>query len=655
MDRATLLVPHGPRGDRAARRTVELARPTSTTVAVEQGALPSAVGRLAVAVSGNSVVDVIHLVDPAATTEEAFLVEVAAAAAQAAQHPAMIFRQWVIAMIGQEWDDSELWLLRTAGRAGPTSGLFITARSSEARGLAGNDDEVATASDLAYLFSVSGLLASMKEGAHWTAGVAMAAYRRRVLVAALVAHHCARFLDDTLLAPLPAQQPYGAQGAQWPVLAGIAGEAHIDALSRGAMGGTVFEPLVDATAFDDTPLERLPDALRSYFEELSSEQIERIRQQIGRNGDEHLAQTRAALLAAAVNTLRDSRSIASSEEFVRNLDVGLGELARGVDIRLATADAQESDEHETVLRELQRRIRRLPFGAAVVARAAGFAALGVLGWIVVSVLVWPAGWPFLGALVGVVAAGATFAWYLPKRARVRSLRAQYLDAIRAALGLEIQRIVLRRLRDEITALRESAAGGDESTLSRLGRLRGQLQSLRERYADRAEHRGYGALFPTAFSILVPHADDLSAEEIGRRARLSPDFSVGDAVLHAALPGTDLTDLDVDAVDEELVDMFAAVVERHLWTDMPSLLEQAEATRERVSAVLSTRMSPLVRRRAFQESEDVRRFFVGADPSMLGEGVDVDGGVQSRDSDTLAVVALRPVPANVAAGGVEEAS
>jgi hypothetical protein len=654
-----ILISHGPRGERAATRTEALARPRGIVIHAAVDAFGEAARELAAKVPGQALVDVIHFVDPAEAGLDRLSPAMAAIGEEAADLPALHFQQWVIALVGEEWDDHELGLSHAAGPGTPGAGLLVLGRSSEARGLLSDSDEVAMASDVAYAVLSTDLRSVFSTSPWWTAGSTTVIYRRRLLVAALAAYYAGRSLDDPLLAPLAAVQPFGVTGHLWPGQEHLGDDRHHELLSRGPLGGSAFSDLaVSDNVFADTPLELLSDALQSYFEQLAVGMLSRVKAQVDRNQDEHLAHTQAELSAAAVETLRSSANFASTRDFLDNVIAGLAEIVHDLLVRIAEAEHALPTDHERVQRELERAIRKLPYPAAIAARGAGFASLGILGYLLLQE---PMGWPStdtpVGAGVGAVLALIIYIWYRFGVARIQKLRRRYLRAIEKRLRAEAELYALQCSLAEITALQEFAGTGPDGLSTRLDSLRAQVQGVRDSYAQRVTDRAWGNLTPTTYSIFVPATDDVSTEALSRQFPLPPGVDLTGTVLGAVVPGPGLDPIDPQRFDDVVVDAVAAQIEHALWPSLEALLADAPASQERVADVLSTPASPLLRRSDFvPQQDDVRRFlFVDTTRARtitdsIGTAVDYDGTRPTDDPDTLILIALRDASAVRPSGG-----
>lgn len=647
-----IVLAHGPRGVKAAKRAVALARPSSVVRRAEINGLDASADELAAEIEGQSRVDAIHFVDTSdAPAIDALLRSLHAVTESAAKLPALYFQQWVIAMVGEDWDDEELRVREAVGHDLLGTGLLIVGRSNEARGLISEDDEVGMASDLALALMSTDLRLSIGPpgGGHWTAGAASVMYRRRLIVAALAAYHARQFIEDTLLAPMANLSAYGAMGRRWGEELGLANDVHHELLSRGATGGSAFTDLViREDAFAKTPFEFLSDALQSYFEQLAAGMLSRSKEQIDRNVEAHSTELKADLDRRTVDVLRQSLTIESTDDYLKNIVVGIAELIEGVRVQIAAAEGDLPARYDAIRRELERTIRKLPYPAAIAARAAGYASVGVVTFLLIQdPLNWPAGYTPIGLAVGGALAAPLYVRYLFGVAKIHKLRRKFLREVEMRLRAEAELHLLRKMLDELTGLQEFVATGDASLQGRLRELRHSVDTLRDIYEQREVDRISGDLVPTPYSIFVPRAEDMSTESLVRQFPLPRNYTMEDAVLRAILPRETIERLDLERADELIVDAVALQIDQHIWRSLDALLAQAPATRQRIIETLATRVSPIVRRADFVPKEDEIRRLLYIDKATnstamnaLGTTIDFDGNLPHRDPNSIHVVALR---------------
>lgn len=599
-----LLVSCGESTRPVAARVVALAAPTELLRVV--GSADDAGAELAAIaehVRGYTLVHVLHLVDteePAALDRTRRSMEAVADAD--GMLPAIQVSQWAIALVGIDWTDSETTIVdllaHDSGQPRALSGLVVASRSNEAQALVTLDDEQVMAAELAYTFlTTPSLFSDLAVSRTWAAGLSSIHYRRSLLVAAVAAYHTVSALDATLLAPARANQPYGELGEQWVTSLHIESADHFADLLRGPVGGSVLSQLrPDPSMFRSVPLEALPDALASYFDMLAADELDQAYRQIDRNSAEQTDKLLAALSTAVLDTLRDSLSIANADEFARGID---RELAR-VELRVAAAlvaEQEEDPDPEPVLTELEKTIRRLPYGAAILARIAAFAAAGAaMGQI------WfgggPSSWAMLiaGAIGAGLAALPLFVKYRLGLRRIRDLRDKYLRRKAKKLEIDCRIHALRRLLVQVQELRAAVTAADREPpawLPRLSAFSAALTALRQRYANRIASRADHSLPDSDYSIVVPSVRGVTTKSLAEKFPIRPDSDVPQLVARALI--SDDLHVDPDLADTELNRLIGPLIDASLWPNLADLIGERPETLHRAATVLGTPTAPIVRR------------------------------------------------------------
>lgn len=679
VHRPAILVTHDPTGETAARRALALGQPSSRLefIAATEP-LDAVLDGLAHRLTGNTTVDVVHVIDTEdQQTGPALDAAIAGCRTAAEGYPALVLKQWIIAMVGADWTDDELHIADNVSRAAGVDALIIVSRSSEAGGQITDAEEAAMAGDLIHaVLTTPGFRRDITTLQVTAAGATSVVYRRRVLAAAIAAYHSVRILDDTLLAEASAQHPYGELGKQWGVSLGLGSQAHRDRLARGPIGGSVFTDLRPAEAhFDEAPVELLPDALSSYYDQLAYGPLTQSMEQVDRNAREQVDEILEVAERLAVSTLREALNITEAEDYWKFVDRELAELGHETQIRIAAAESDLPD-LDVIHRELEREIRRLPYPAAVAVRAAAFGAIG-LG--AAQILLAPGLGAVIAPIAGVSAAAAVamplgVRYWMTVR-RIAVLKRKYLSAIEARLVADCELYILRVMLRQIEELRQHVATAETSILHRLDRLRDQLVDLRARYQGRVDHRNDHPFAPTRFSITAPSIESLDTPGLARRFPLPGGFDMVALVARALV--RDRLELDADDADETIVDAVESQVGGALWPNLEALLRDAPDTLQKVRSVLAVPAAPIIRRDALAGSmTGIRRLLCVGDRNqeqivaVLEAGshgrdtvgstaslpaVDFDGAIHSNDESFVCLVSLLSVrEASKADSGADEA-
>ena len=377
--RPTVLVVHADTMAPAAERIMAFCNGAETVRVLRLGVddTVKTLQELAGLVTGHSVVRVLHLVDGESEGHADIARAAVADLGEAvAAHPALSAVQWLVLRTGVVWDTDEETLPRYGLEVGSrVSGSVLVSRSSEAIGLMTDAEEIAMAADIGYTL-VTTDLADANTGAIWAAGATSACYNRALLAEAIGAHYALTLVDESLLRPLAANQPYGELGRQWATEGRLDQTDRFESLLVGPIGGSVLTRLRPASRFfEDVQLELLPDALASYAEQVSSRDLIEAYAQMERNAQEASAQLHERAKAQVLEVLRGCLCVAEAKDFVTGATRKLDETVLALQLK-ASEMHDELPTLDDVLEELERRIRKLPYGAAIALRAFAFAAAG---------------------------------------------------------------------------------------------------------------------------------------------------------------------------------------------------------------------------------------------------------------------------------------
>lgn len=653
MAPVAFLIGHGPRGQSAAARTAELARPWSFVHLVEQAAATGTVlSEVAADIPGKTEVEVIHLVE---VEVESALAGLAAAVDEVTEvfagYPALGVAHYVVAMVDREWDDDEVAPLLSLGDV--AQAVIVVSRSNEAAGELRPLEEECMASDIAHALCTSDLAKSVKEGTFWLAGASAVYYRRTPILAALMAFHVRAFLADSLLADLPANHTEAARGLDWLKMRLLGKGEHLTELERSpTVGSVVSEIRVDHDPFAEVPPELLVDALRSFVHQTSEEQIKRAQEQIDRNLREHLAGELSALTDETRSVLTEKLRIASAELFVERVAEALTGPLQEIQLALSLvnreeATAEAADEQDGIEQELIKTIHNLPYPAAVAARSVGIGALGIGAYHLLAALVGlDPNLAVLGLAGGLLLSLPLVGQYVRRLNRVSSLRERYLTLAEEHLRERVRQAVLEAAVRELQELQDAAIGAS-SLLARLRELRESVEELVERYRKLVDDRVLGPLAVTRFSTLLPTTGEVSTADLVAKYSV-PDDRIPRLVMKCILQG-ELGALDLDSTHEALMDAFEPLVRDMIWPDLTGLLQDSASALRTARTVLGTETSPIVKvshltleRSSIRRLVSVNQSTPGALTEALGE-TSIDGRMLSIDTDAAVQIAIRPVP------------
>jgi len=307
-------------------------------------------------------------------------------------------------------------------------------------------------------------------------------------------------------------------------------------------------------------LELLPDALASYAEQLGSQDLIEAYAQMERNAQEASAQLHESAKAQVLEVLRGCLCVAETKDFVSGATRKLDETVLALQLKAS----EMHDELPTlgdVLEELERRIRKLPYGAAITLRA--FAAAGAsLGHAASD----PSR-PWL-SLVSAVVAGLLSGLPLWVKQRLgisesRLLRERFLD--RLGRRLEGQcRANSVELCGEIAARLVEVLGEEARQLAA---FESALCLLRKSLERAVMVRDGLPLSSTRFSCALPSPIDVPTANLVQRFPLPANVDLR-RDLGALLVGDHLQ-VDPEVVLPELRDLVLPLVGDALWPDSQS--------------------------------------------------------------------------------------
>lgn len=653
---------HGPRGRSAATRAAELLGSTVHVVAIDDPAdTEERLDAVASEAASGTTLRVVHLVEVEDDAVRLGLAGATAAVRDAMKRfQALVFVQFVVAMVDRDWDEDELATLMGLGDA--VAAVLVVSRSNEFVVQLRPEEEECMAADIAHALAVSNLGNGLDTDRYWLAGASAVHYRRAALVAALEAYHVRGFVRDDLLADLPASHTVCAEGEVWVRSSLLGAGDHLRQLEKAPLGGSVLSDIrIGRDLFRTVAPELLVDTLLSFAQQNADELVGRAREQVERNRAEHLTEVTRALTAATRDILtRRPPIVAAARRFVECARDEVGRVLQGIQTALSDAlTDSEADvaEQEAVERELVRTIRRLPYPAALVARALGLGALGIAAYhlLAVSASLDP-NFAVLGLLAGLAFAGPLFVQFRWRLDRIESLRERYLVLAERRVRSRVAQIVLETAASELQELQRLAVGGEDSLGGRLDELRKVLTQLLRRYDARVADRVVGGIQVARLSILLPSVEDLSTATLAEQFPVRPDFDLPGLVMGCLIRDRFPQPPTVEELDAALLSGFEPAIQGALWRDLADLLKESPAAAETAGRVLGTPTAPIVRRDELSaDTVGVRR--LATVPASHAHGLEavlsataVDGRLATQDPDSVVQVSIRPVPASMRRGG-----
>lgn len=648
------LLGHGPRGQAGATRTEGLLWPAETVRLIETPeATEAALEQIAPHVPGGSVLRVVHVVEVQDDEIRHGLAgAVSAVEAVIAQYPAVHVKQFVVALVDREWDDNERLALLELGPE--IDAVLVVSRSNEAAVQLRPVEEECMASDLAYALLTSGLADKLEDERYWLAGTSAVYYRRRLILASLVAHHVRGFLRDNLLADLPASHTECEEGRAWVSGRHLGVAEHLSRLDRSAMGGSVIgEIKLDHDLYRRVPPELLVDSLRSFGMQSANRLIDAAREQIERNRVEHVGGELDALTAQTLTILRRRpQRVVSAKRFLECVGDGLDGPLKELQVALSTArdyDDENLREHQAIEQELTRTIRRLPYPAGMVARTLGLGALGVAGYhALTGLLSLDPNFAVLGLVAGVLLGTPLFVRYQRLKARISALRHRYLVLAEERIRGRVALAVVEAAVAEVQELRRSTGDSPGALGGRFDALRDMLTELTERYDTAVAGRVVRDIPVTRLSVLLPGPDEVSTDQLVREFPLRDAAELPALVMNSVLAGDAVQVPDIDTVEQALLEAITPRLTGQVWSDLAAVLRDSSSTKDMVKSLLAVPTGAMVRTEEMAIGDtDIRRMAVGGELlEDLLRGTAVNGRLATIDRDSLIQVAIRPVPASM---------
>ena len=609
----TVLVVHAETMAPAAQRIVAFCNRAETVRVLRVGVDDPAgtVEALAGLVVGHSVARVLHLVDAEVEGHaDTARTAITALGVAVAAHPALSAVQWLVLRTGAVWDTDEEDLLRYGLEVGSlVSGSVLVSSSSEASGRMTDDEEIAMAADIGYTLVTTDLTVS-NPGAIWAAGATSVWYNRALLAEAIGAHYALTLIDESLMRPLAADQPYGELGRQWAIAQRLDKADRAESLLVGPIGGSVLTRLrPDSAFFEDKQLERLPDSLDSYAEQVSTQDLIEAYAQMERNAAETSARLREITKAKVLEVLRGCLCVDEAQDFVTGMTLELRKTAEALQLT-ASKFNDELPTLDNVKEELERRISKLPYSAAIALRVFAFAAAG--------------------ASLGQAASDPSRPWLSVVSASVAGLLSGLPLWLKQRLGIRKIKLLLERFLDRlgrrlegqcraksIELCGEIAAGLIDvlkEETRRLIALKSELGLLREALQRAVTERNGLPLSSTRFSCALPSPVDVPTAELVRMYPL-PD-GMDSRRAFGPLLVREYLKVDLECVLPELRDLVLPLVDDRLWPDMSALLIHAPLSLDRVAKLLAMETAPIVRRQELAGRDYVLARLLCATPPLL---------------------------------------
>lgn len=585
----------------------------------QRQALEEMAGRI----TGQSVIRVVHLVDADRVGVDTLTGRLDELKGIDAEIPGFDFQHFAVVRVGLDLVPEHAAVIALAEQA-ELSGVLIVTRSTQAIAALDPRDELGIVADASFVLARCAFGNAWELSKVWAVGASAVVYSQRGMAASIAAWEILRLLDDTLLAPLRAASAACERGRA------MVGELVLgDDESRAAMlvagsGGSVLSWLRPRSReFEGLDLEVLPDALRTHADDLMLRALARARRQIEGQAQRQLHEARQRVRSNVADYLTESLSLAETESFVDC--AGDAAMARRNRARADAAQARESlDSPEEVLGELERRIRKLPYPAAIVTRSM---AAGALAAILVSSLI-PAAWPAL-VVAGGGGAASTSALFLTVYA------VQYRAIIR------LREIFLNRLSQhledlaQVHLLEQVSRGWAElvqlltvSIPAELQQLRRDVDELREVVAAQVVSRQADPLDGTALRVSVPTPEDMTTESLAQRFPLR-DLALLRNQLSAWLVAGEARDAAPALVDR-LTDLALVDLSGRLWPDLSAVMRDMPEEAARARAILQLNVLPLAQARVLAGHDNLTRRAFAMEAALhefLDRGADPVGGAQ----------------------------
>lgn len=598
MSDSAILIGHGQDGLTVANRATALAGDAERVQACRPADFLGTLERRAGQVPGNTVIQTVHVVQ---TDDEedmraalAFLPEVARIDAGIAVH----VDQWIIAMVGQRWDEAELDILTGADPTRPPYSLMVVSRSNEARALLAPEAELAMAADLAHALSSAPLrqtILSDQTAAQVGAGAAAAYYRREPLIAGILAFHAKKHLLNPILAPWSSERLYAHRAEVWLDEEADGVSALWDELERGSDGPATRDLVaVDPATNVGAPPELLVDTLQTYVDLVVNDRLARAFRSIDEVAARQRARHRDRLYSSAMRVLHDSSSLGATKEFLEYLSAGVGSEAGRM--RAASSTVAPAFEPQSLLEDIKNAVAGLPHKPSGMARALGMAGLGLGIGVVLGGFVAPLIALGVGAAAGVGGAGSVMLDLQFKRQAVDSARRRLLERLQQHVSFRLDQHIAEQLWGSLAHLVKLIGRADDLESGCLGGLAKMQASCQEylEYLDRvAAERFHEEFTPTDLSIFLPTPADSPTEALAEKFPLPGEFGALDALLRGITDGMDKP----KAFKPERA--FAHYYERGsvnppqgLWQSLSDLLANSRSSQDSIGRLLSQSTAPL---------------------------------------------------------------
>ncbi|GAA3879139.1 hypothetical protein [Tessaracoccus defluvii] len=654
MSDSAILIGHGQAGLAVARRAAALAGHSDRVQACEPSDFLATLERRAGQVPGNTAIRTVHVVQTDGEEDMraalAFLPEVARIDTTIAVH----VDQWIIAMVGQRWDDAELDILTGADPGRPPYSLLVVSRSNEARALLPPEAELAMAGDLAHALTSGPLRQALVAGqgrVQVGAGAAAAYYRREPILAGILAFHARRSLLDPILEPWPSEGRYAQQADGWldAVSGGV--EALGAELARGINGPRPRDLVaVDPHTGTATPPELLVDTLQTYIDLTVNDRLARATRSVDEVAARQRARLREQLFTSTMEVLHESQNLGATTEFLEYLSTALGREAGAV-WAASSAVGPEFDP-PPLLKEIGEAVAGLPHGPSGATRAAGMAGIGLGVGVVLGGFVAPLVALGVGAAAALTGAGGVLLGVWMKRRALDGARRRLLDQLQQHVWFRVEQHITDQLWGLLAYLVRLVGRPDDLESGCLGgvaKMRASSQDYLQHLERVIAERFHEELTPTEFSIFLPRPEDSPTEALAARYGLPPEFDVTRALLAGI---TDGMDRPGGFVPEEAFARFytagGANPPSGLWNNLSELLADSPGALAAVGGLLSQGTAPLAHPQEDVPQDKVSRFAYlsrnlpeDTAASLLAYA-DATGSSRGDDPDAITWVSVRRI-------------
>ena len=402
-------------------------------------------------------------------------------------------RQWLVQVVGLKWDEPELNLV--AGVIADAcrlrlGGALVVGREVGASVAQPEVEERIGCAEAVHTLRVCPRLESdlAEKPTPWLVGVAAVRYDVEAATRELARGRC-RDLAARLAAVSEPNDPGWALGRRAAQDLELLDDREQSRLARSPAGGSVLSLVRAGTVIERAAFERIAVgdwavALEAGIDELLTRSVTTSVQQVTRNVAKRHDELGNAIERAVLGHFEQSRSVASTEDFVSGMADALRDDRRALEVRRGETKPSGFDAE---LERLRRFAAHLPYAGAVMLR---FLLLAVVGLLLV---IWPLG-PWLGfdlaqtRLAARVAAAAVAvlgaALYVHRWRRLVRARTAVLQRAEADAVQRIERFVFdRRLALLDGLLARLLASTSDSWRSRLRQLREAGEACAARLRD----------------------------------------------------------------------------------------------------------------------------------------------------------------------------